>query len=154
MTSSADKSFANRLPNEAEIKNATLIKAIIAARFKEDEPTILPLATDGRNVESVALTPALAASLLELIGLVSSGRGFRVMPVESKFTTQKAADFLNVSRPFLLKLLEKGDIQFSQGERHRYIQANDLLAYKKKRDEERSKALDELMRIDQELGLI
>lgn len=98
--------------------------------------------------------PALAASMLSVLRLVSSGRGFRMIPVESELTTQQAADLLNVSRSYLVKLLEEGEIPFTKKRRHRRIRAEDLFAYKKKRDAIRSKALRELIQIDIEEGLL
>ena len=108
----------------------------------------LSLALEGGEVHNLTLAPSLAASLLEVLRLVSSGRGFRMIPVGSELTTQQSADLLNVSRPFLVKLLEAGDIPFTKTGRHRRVRADDFLAYKEKRDAARSDALDDLARID------
>ena len=61
-----------------------------------------------------------------------------MIPVEAELTTQEAADMLNVSRPFLIKLLEKGDIPFTMVGRHRRVRAEDLFAYMTERDQARS----------------
>ena len=90
------------------------------------------------EIQTVTLAPALTASLLEVLRLVSSGRGFRMIPVEAELTTQQAADLLNVSRPFLVNLLENGDVPFTKTGRHRRVRADDLFAYKEKRDATRS----------------
>lgn len=66
-------------------------------------------------------------------------------------TTQQAADILNVSRPFLITLLERGEIQHTLVGRHRRIQAEHLFAYKKARDEKRSNASSDLAKMDAEL---
>ena len=68
-------------------------------------------------------------------------------------TTQEAADVVNVSRPFLVQLLEKGDMPFHKiGTPHR-VRYQDVTAYKKRIDAERRKALDELAALAQELGM-
>lgn len=148
------RAFFDRLPNKVEIQNAEQLRRIVASRIKDDEPTSLALAVEDGPAQKVMFVPALAASLLEVLRLVSSGRGFRLTPVESELTTQQAADLLNVSRPFLVKLLEQGEIPFSKIGRHRRIRAEDLFAYKKKRDEIRSNALSEMARMDSGQGLL
>lgn len=154
MTALRNEAFFDRLPDEVEIKNAEQLRTIVASQIKEGKPTTLSLALEGGKVQNVTLAPALAASLLEVLRLVSSGRGFRMIPVGSELTTQQAADLLNVSRPFLVKLLEEGEIPFTKTGRHRRVRAQDLFAYKEKRDATRSDALSDLARMDAEAGLI
>jgi len=148
------EAFFDRLPDEVEIKNAERLRTIVASQIKEGEPTTLSLALEGGEVRTVTLAPALTASLLEVLRLVSSGRGFLTIPVEAELTTQQAADLLNVSRPFLVKLLEDGKIPFTKTGRHRRVRADDRFAYKQKRDASRSDALSELAAMDAEEGLV
>jgi excisionase family DNA binding protein len=74
-----------------------------------------------------------------------------LVPVTQMLTTQQAADILNVSRPFLISLLEKGEIAYLLVGRHRRIKAETLFAYKQERDHERSDALSELIAADADL---
>ena len=140
--------FVDRLPNEVEIRSAERLRSIVASETKDEQPMLLSLAIDGGEVHEVTLAPALTESLLELLRLVSNGCGFGIIPVQAELTTQQAADLLNVSRPFLVKLLEDGEIPFTKTGRHRRVRADDLFAYKDKRDIERSNALTELAQID------
>ena len=148
------EAFFDRLPNEVEIKNAEQLRTIVASQIEEGKPTTLSLALEGGEVQTVTLAPALTTSLLDVLGLVSSGRGFRMIPVKAELTTQQAADLLNVSRPFLVKLLEEGEIPFAKTGRHRRVRADDLFAYKEKRDASRLDALSDLARVDNEEGLV
>jgi excisionase family DNA binding protein len=78
----------------------------------------------------------------EKLALVSHG---------DELTTQQAADILHVSRPHLIKLLDRGDIPFHRVGSHRRVQTSELLAYRAKRDTMRGAKLDELARISEEL---
>lgn len=154
MTALAKGTLSDRPPDQVEIKGAEQLGRIIASQMREGEPAILSFALKGEDVQTVSLAPVLAESLLEMLRLVSSGRGVRITPVEQELTTQQAADILNVSRPFLVMLLENGEIPHNKVGRHRRVRAEDLFAYKKQRDEIRAAALDDLARIDQEQGLL
>lgn len=146
--------FSNRLPTKAEIENADQLRHIIALQVTEGQPVHLSLAVAGGETRNFTLMPALTDALLDILRLISSGRGFRMIHVEAELTTQQAADMLNVSRPFLIRLLEKGHIPFTTVGRHRRVRATDLFAYKTERDQVRSVALSELGALDSEGGLI
>ena len=145
--------FAERLPDEVEVKNAEQLRTIIAAQLRSEDGAQISLAQP-TGVETVTLSPALAASFMEVLRLVSTGRGFRMIPVDAELTTQEAADCLNVSRPFLVKLLESNEIPHVKTGRHRKVRASDLFAYKQRRDNARSAALDELALVDAEMDLV
>ncbi len=72
---------------------------------------------------------------------------------QQKLTTQEAADLLNVPEPYLLKLLEDGDLPFKLVGLHRRINLEDLLKYKEKRDKKRHELLTELTQLSEEYGL-
>ncbi|MGR3722397.1 helix-turn-helix domain-containing protein [Abyssibius alkaniclasticus] len=146
--------FAERMPDQIEIENADSLRRILASQVDGDETVKLSLALGDNQIKPVTLAPALAASLMELLRLVSSGKGFRMIPVDAELTTQQAADLLNVSRPHLIKLLENNEMSFAKTGRHRRVKAADLFAYKKKRDTERSDALSELAAMDMESDLL
>lgn len=88
----------------------------------------------------------------QLLGFLANGQGVSVTPLNAMFTTQQAADFLNVSRPYLIKLLEEGKIQYEMVGTHRRVAFGELLEYKRGDEQERRQAADELTRLGQELG--
>lgn len=100
------------------------------------------------------LLPRSVYKVLEqVVHEMARGNAVKVLPVEAELSTGQAADLLNVSRPHLVELLERGEIPYHRVGSHRRVILEDLLAYKEKRDRERLAALDEVTRISNELGL-
>ena len=145
--------FGGRLPTQIESATADQLRQIIASQAKEGEDTKLTVMRGEGGAETITLSPALTESLMNLLRLVSGRQGFQMIPLSAELTTQQAADLLNVSRPYLIKLLEAGDIPHTTVGRHRRIKAEDLFAYKARRDAERDDALSELAKMDAELLL-
>jgi excisionase family DNA binding protein len=118
-------------------------------------PDADPLTIRGELADDDALVvPRQAAVMLaQILGYLANGQGVQVTPLNAMFTTQQAADFLNVSRPYLIKLLEEGKIEYEKVGTHRRIPFSALLAYKSRDDEQRRRAADELAQLSQELDL-
>lgn len=103
---------------------------------------------------SIVTVPESAFQLfLRLLSELARGHGVTVMPHHAELTTQQAADLLNVSRPYLVKLLESGEIPFRLTGTHRRVRFDDLMDYKRRVDEARREALDALSALSQELNL-
>jgi len=139
--------LGGRLPSADEKAAANQLRQIIASHA---EGAVLRVLEDEKPLE-ITLTPALSNLLMELLRHVGHGDAVTLVPVSQMLTTQQSADILNVSRPYLISLLEKGAIGHMLVGRHRRIRAEDLFAYKRERDEKRRKALAELAEADAEL---
>ena len=107
----------------------------------------------GPNGEQIPLPPSLFLVLRRIVYHMTQGRAVTIVPINKEMSTQEAADILNVSRPYLIKLLEQGDIPYTKVGTHRRIHLSDLMEYKKRRDAERERAINEIARISQEAGL-
>lgn len=98
--------------------------------------------------------PTLALHLLNKVLLeIAKGNAVTIIPMHAELTTQDAATLLNVSRPHLIKLLNKGELKFHLAGTHRRINASDLKAYMDRRDGEREEGMAALARFAQEDGL-
>jgi excisionase family DNA binding protein len=107
---------------------------------------------DSRKEQTVAIPLAAFHLLTNILTEMAKGNAVTLIPVHAELTTQQAADLLNVSRPYLIELLEKGAIPFRKVGTHRRILFQDVTAYKRKTNQERLKALEGLSALDQELG--
>jgi excisionase family DNA binding protein len=109
--------------------------------------------TGEAGVAGQARIPAAALRLLvDALAEIANGNAVSLTPVKAEITTQEAADILNVSRPYLVALLEKGEIPFRKVGVQRRIRLQDLMGYKARLDTDRRSALDALARQAQELG--
>jgi excisionase family DNA binding protein len=142
------EAFDGRLPSVDERAAANQLRQVIAVHAASD--TKLRVLDDGKKPTEITLTPGLSQILMELLRHIGSGEAVTLVPVGEMLTTQQAADILNVSRPFLISLLEKGEIPHALVGRHRRVKAEDLFAYKQKRDAKRSEALSDLAAADAE----
>ncbi|MBD0419437.1 helix-turn-helix domain-containing protein [Streptomyces sp. TRM S81-3] len=118
-----------------------------------DEDIQVHLETGGGD-EALVLPRPVAEMFASMLAALANGQGVQIMPVDAELTTQQAADMLNVSRPYLIGLLESGEIPFRLVGRHRRIRFADLRQYLREDDAKRKGAADELMELDQELGLL
>ncbi|GAA5502024.1 hypothetical protein Dxin01_01763 [Deinococcus xinjiangensis] len=82
--------------------------------------------------------------LQDVLGPVADGQAIQVIPVQHEISTQEAANLLNVSRPYLVKLLESGELPYRKVGPRRRIHLEDVLAYKLHLDSQRQEALKAL----------
>lgn len=136
--------LAERLPTDEEkaIAHEAVVE-LARARDKSGALTIL-------DESGVRLTPALAQMIVDLLTIIARGDMVTLVPTGALLSTQQAADLLNVSRPYLSKLLKSGAIPFVQVGSHRRVKFADLMAYKADRDAGRERGLQELQRLGQE----
>lgn len=104
------------------------------------------------NNESVELPVSIFNPLLDLLNNISKGQQ-SIENNKKTLTTQQAADLLNVSRPFLIKLIDTQQLPSYKVGKHRRVFEADLLAFKENSLKERKKILQKLVDEAQELDL-
>ena len=144
----ATDTLTRRPPTKNESEKASEAASAFARALAHNA---LPLRINekGREVR-IDLPSSLGRLLLDLLTHVARGEMVTFVPYGAELTTQQAADVLNVSRPFLIKLLKQEKIPFHKVGSHRRIPMTDLMRYKEQRDRDRSHGLDELQRLGQE----
>jgi excisionase family DNA binding protein len=138
-------------PSVREVELARTSSRLLAACLGDGETARLRV-HDGD--EKVIEVPVSALRMLvDILANMAEGRSVTIMPKDAELTTQMAADFLNVSRPYLVSLIEQGRIPFHKTGTHRRLKISDVVAYKQQRDAESQAALEALAAQAQELGM-
>jgi excisionase family DNA binding protein len=142
---------AASLPNveEAGLARASAQElSMLLAQMPKAERANIKL--DGRDL----ILPRQALALLrDLLSEMAQGNAVTIVPMHAELTTQEAANILNVSRPYLIKLLDERKIPHHKINKHRRIRFDDLMTYKTQQAQLSAQALDELAQQAQELGM-
>jgi len=139
-------------PSKEDVELARASGQQLALLARHGRPLTLRVRDSGEE-ETIEL-PAGAVKLLQaILEDMASGRAVTIVQQNAELTTQQAADFLNVSRPFLVQLLEQKKLPFRLVGTHRRVRFEDVLHFKENIDAERRKVLDQLVAQAQELKM-
>ena len=141
-------------PTERESQLAKESSRALSSYVRDTEEQTIRMIPEGGRCEESVVIPAVAFRLLvNILTQMAQGNAVTLIPVHAELTTQEAADILNVSRPFLVKLLEEGEIPYRKVGTRRRVLYKDVAEYKRRIDERRRTTLDELGAQAQELGM-
>lgn len=141
-----------QLPTESEIELSQISSRILSAHLRGATRRLKVVEEDGSE-ETVEIPASALHLLVDILAEMAQGNAVTLIPIHAELTTQESADILNVSRPFLIKLLDSGEIPCRMVGKHRRIRFQDLMDYKQKTDEARIKTLDALAYQAQDLGM-
>ena len=108
------------------------------------------MAPDGT---SIPLPPQVHEVLLQVASAMAAGMSVTVAPLNARLTTQEAADFLGISRPTLVRMLEVGKLPMTKPGRHRFVMLRDLLEFREKERLTRLEALGRMVVAAEEVDL-
>ncbi|CAN5355546.1 helix-turn-helix domain-containing protein [soil metagenome] len=134
-------------PNPAERDEIAALQEQLVRIARLQRPMARLVGPDGTEVEIPA--SALAA-LQAVVHDMAQGLTVTLIPHDKELTTKEAADILNISRPFLIRLLDQGELPYHRVGTHRRLRVEDVLAYREQRAKKRREKLRELTRLSEE----
>jgi excisionase family DNA binding protein len=141
--------------DEHDAALAQAAQRCLMAALDHSRAAQIKLTDDGSAGEGpvIDLPPKALRFIADLLGMMGQRQPVVLMPQKVELTTQDAAAFLNVSRPFVVKQIETGKLRCRKVGRHRRILFEDLLAYQQTMHDNTEKALQELAAQAQALGM-
>lgn len=136
-----------------DMEMVRIAQRCIMASLDHSRAAAITLTTDTGEHPTVEVPPAALKLIGQLLGAMSEGRPIVLMPTDRELTTVEAANFLNVSRPFVIKEMEAGRLPHRKVGTHRRIILEDLLAYANKMRAQQASALERMADNARELGL-
>jgi excisionase family DNA binding protein len=154
MTVLSSEKFETVAPTDTDAQLARESSRRLATHNLGRKPSVrIQVLDDGEPAETIAVPASALRLFLHILTEMAQGNAVTLIPTHAELTTQQAADLLNVSRPYLVKLLDEGKIPCRTVGKFRRVRFDDLMAYKRRDDETRAKVLDQLTAEAQELGL-
>ncbi|MEG4804248.1 excisionase family DNA-binding protein [Microcoleus sp. ARI1-B5] len=136
-------------PKQEEIEIINLLDRLLEKEIEDGDYEQLKMQLVEIGSETIALPESLYQLLRQAVHLMAADRAVSLVPIDQNMTVEEAAILLNVSQPFMIKLLSEGAIKYAVGDERR-ISLADLMAYKKQRTVKRREILRELAQFSQE----
>lgn len=139
--------------DEHDAALAQVAQRCLMAALDHSRAATIKLVAEGEDIPAVELPPKALRFVADLLGLMGQRQPVMLVPQKHELSTQEAAAFLNVSRPFVVKQIESGRLPARKVGRHRRVLFEDLLAYQRSLRHETEAALQALADQGQELGI-
>jgi excisionase family DNA binding protein len=147
----------DRLESKEDVELAKAAQRCIVSALDHSRAVNIAILEDGveriQDFPILKLPPKVLRLFADMLGSLAQGNAVAIMPKELYVSTQEAAMFLNVSRPYLIKILDEGKIPYHKVGTHRRIKFEDVVAYRDQRKKASHAALQELVDQAQELDM-
>lgn len=153
MTGVNYRAIETTMPSERDAILAEQSGRVLASYIQSAKAPAIQLLKKGKEPEQLQLPPTAIRLLIDILAEMAEGNAVSLIPIHAELTTQAAADLLNVSRPYLVSLIEEGKIPHRKVGTKRRVLAKDILDYKSKTDKARLKSLEELSKQAQDLNM-
>lgn len=142
-----------QLPPSAQDVAMARVSGQVLSPFAQRKGSLTLKVWEADLDQPLELPAGAVALLMDILEAMAAGQSVSLISERAELTTVQAADALNVSRPFLIKLLEQNVLPYRKVGKHRRVRLEDVMAYKAKIDREREAVLDQLAREAQDLGM-
>src|SRR3984893_5100451 len=141
------------VPSDQDAVLAAEVSRALELRHADETALRVQVAVAGHEVTTLDLPPVAARLLMDILKEMAAGHAVTLVSLEAESSAQRAAEVLNVSRPYVVSLIDKGTLPARMVGNQRRLPLKDVLAYKADNRAKRRQTLRELAALDQELGL-
>jgi excisionase family DNA binding protein len=138
-------------PEQLEMLSAA--ERMLMESLDRSRAATITIESDDGAESPIAVPPPVLRVLAQTLGMMARGQTITLVPEQQELSTVEAANFLNVSRPFVIKEIQQGRLPHRMVGTHRRVLFSDLVAYAKKMREGQQAALDQMAANERELGL-
>jgi excisionase family DNA binding protein len=152
----ANENVLEPVSNAAEAEMAKVAQRCIMAALDHSRAPKIVLVEEGCDPErapTIELPPQTLRAIANLLGLMAQQQPVMLIPLKHEMSTQEAAGFLNVSRPYVVKLIDEGTLKCRRVGRHRRVEFQELVQFQQQLRQRSEDALQRLTDLSQELGL-
>jgi len=152
----SQENLLESVSNAQEAEMAKVAQRCIMAALDHSRAPKIVLVEDGSDPKGapiIELPPQALRAIADLLGLMGQQQPVLLIPQKHEMTTQEAAGFLNVSRPYVIKLIDDGALKCRKVGRHRRIEFQDLAHFQQQLQQRSEDALQRLTDLSQDLGL-
>jgi len=139
-------------PTKAEQKTALKSYEALIASIN-NLTTLNPLIEIEETKERIRIPISALKLLVKVLEEISKGNPISIVPLATEVTTQATAEILGCSRPHVVKILEEGKIPYTKVGKHRRVQYEDVINYKKQMKKKQKSDIQKLMEMDEESGM-
>jgi excisionase family DNA binding protein len=140
------------MPSEEDVQLAGLSVRELSSTYAKSGKLKLRIIEDDKDGAILNLPTTAVELMIQLLTALSNGKAVTVIPYNAELTTQQAAEILNCSRDFVVRLCDNGELPYRKLGTHRKIRFDDLMQYERIKSSERLKILDKLASLHQEMG--